>query len=171
MGSPRFLWHPCAHAPLIDPGETSSPCHHDDFVPPSAVCTASALTISLLSGLIHAACSLPVYASQLGLPRYHATLGSRLVANLCRAGLSPAGSLREVSFIYMTSSSHRLCLAHAHYGMQGFRSPGAAQRFLSLHAATYNVFDTRRHLNSAANDRDCRRKAFATWREATDVAA
>ena len=55
--------------------------------------------------------------------------------------------------------------------MQGFRSPGAAQRFLSLHAATYNVFNTRRHLNSAANHRDCRREAFATWREAAYIAA
>ena len=49
--------------------------------------------------------------------------------------------------------------------MQGFRSPGAAQRFLSLHAATYNAFNTRRHLNSAANHRDCRREAFAPCRE------
>jgi transposase-like protein len=41
--------------------------------------------------------------------------------------------------------------------MQGFRSPGAAQQFRSLHAETYNVFNTRRHLNSAANHRDRRR--------------
>jgi len=55
--------------------------------------------------------------------------------------------------------------------MQGFRSPGAAQRFLSLHAVTYNVFKTRRHLNSAADHRNCRRQAFATWREAAGIAA
>ena len=99
VGPPRFLWHPCAHAPLIDPGETSSPRRSGDSVLPSAMCTALALTISLLSGLIHAACSLPVYASQLGSPRNHATLGSRQVASLCRAGLSPAGSLRKVSTV------------------------------------------------------------------------
>ncbi len=34
--------------------------------------------------------------------------------------------------------------------MQGFRSPGAAQRFLSLHAVTYNTFNTRRRLISAS---------------------
>ena len=35
----------------------------------------------------YAACSLPVYASQPGSPRNHATLGSRPVASLCRTGL------------------------------------------------------------------------------------
>lgn len=39
-----------------------------------------------VSRLNHAAHALPVYASQPGLPPHHATLGSRLVASLCRAG-------------------------------------------------------------------------------------
>jgi putative transposase len=33
--------------------------------------------------------------------------------------------------------------------MQGFRSAGSAQRFLSCHAATYNTFNVCRHLTSA----------------------
>jgi transposase-like protein len=33
--------------------------------------------------------------------------------------------------------------------MQGFRSPGSAQPFLSIHAAIYNHFTTRRHLISS----------------------
>jgi hypothetical protein len=37
VGSPRFLWNPRAHAPLIDPGETSSPCQIGDSVLPSAI--------------------------------------------------------------------------------------------------------------------------------------
>ncbi len=54
--------------------------------------------------------------------------------------------------------------------MQGFRSPGSAQRFLSVHAATYNTFNTHRHLDSAADHRQARSQAFAAWREAAGIA-
>ncbi len=54
---------------------------------------------------------------------------------------------------------------------QGFRSPGSAQRFLSMHAATYNVFTVPRHLTTAPTHRLFRAEAFATWREAAGVAA
>jgi putative transposase len=55
--------------------------------------------------------------------------------------------------------------------MQGFKSPGSAQRFLSIHASVYNNFNTRRHLISAANHRQLRSKAFAAWRQASDAPA
>jgi transposase-like protein len=55
--------------------------------------------------------------------------------------------------------------------MQGFRSPGSAQRFLSIHAAVYNTFNTRRHLVLAPQHRQCRDAALSQWREATAVAA
>jgi transposase-like protein len=55
--------------------------------------------------------------------------------------------------------------------MQGFRSPGSAQRFLSIHDATYNTFNTRRHLCHAPHHRDRRQKAFGLWNEAAHAAA
>ena len=55
--------------------------------------------------------------------------------------------------------------------MQGFRSPGSAQRFLSIHAAVYNHFTTRRHLISATEHRHCRDQAFTAWRTDAYAAA
>ena len=55
--------------------------------------------------------------------------------------------------------------------MQGFRSPGPAQRFLSIHAAVYSYFTTRRHLISATEHRHCRDQAFTAWRTAAYAAA
>jgi transposase-like protein len=55
--------------------------------------------------------------------------------------------------------------------MRGFKSPGSAQRFLSIHASIYNTFNTCRHLISAANHRRFRAEAFASWRTAVGVAA
>src|SRR5215210_3477169 len=34
--------------------------------------------------------------------------------------------------------------------MQRFKSPGSAQRFVSMHAATYNTFNVQRHLQRPA---------------------
>ena len=47
--------------------------------------------------------------------------------------------------------------------MQGFLSPGLAQRFLSIHAAVYSHFTTRQHLISATEHRHCRDQAFTAW--------
>src|ERR1017187_479621 len=49
--------------------------------------------------------------------------------------------------------------------MQGFKSVGTAQRFLSSHAATYNTFNVQRHLTSARTHRAFRASAMQTWRE------
>ncbi|WP_342238861.1 IS6 family transposase [Inquilinus sp. OTU3971] len=45
------------------------------------------------------------------------------------------------------------------------------QRFLSMHAATYNTFNLCRHLTTARTHRRCRAEAFAAWRDAAGVAA
>ena len=55
--------------------------------------------------------------------------------------------------------------------MQRFRSTGSAQRFLSIHAAIYNTFNTRRHLISVTEHREGRHEAFCRGREAVGIAA
>jgi putative transposase len=50
------------------------------------------------------------------------------------------------------------------YKMQGFKSAGSAQRFLSTHAAVYNTFNVQRHLTSASTHRAFRAAAINTWR-------
>jgi hypothetical protein len=50
--------------------------------------------------------------------------------------------------------------------MKRFKSLGSAQRFLSIHAAIYNVF-IQRHLTSRRTLRVFRDQAMQTWRQAT----
>ena len=50
--------------------------------------------------------------------------------------------------------------------MQGFKSVGSAQRFLSTHAAVYNTFNVQRHLISAGTHRAFQTAAVDTWRVA-----
>ncbi len=50
--------------------------------------------------------------------------------------------------------------------MQRFKSAGSAQKFLSTHAAVYNIFNVQRHLTSARTHRTLRAAAMDTWREA-----
>jgi transposase-like protein len=46
---------------------------------------------------------------------------------------------------------------------QRFKSPGSAQRFLSIHAAVYNTFYVQRHLLSRRIHKQFRAEAFAVW--------
>jgi putative transposase len=54
--------------------------------------------------------------------------------------------------------------------MQGFKSPGSAQKFLSTHAAVYNTFNLQRHLTTAQTHRRFRAAAMSTWRAAVTPA-
>ena len=54
--------------------------------------------------------------------------------------------------------------------MQRFRSPGSAQRFLSMHAAVQNTFYVQRHLISRRTLRIFRAEAMARWHAATAAA-
>jgi transposase-like protein len=54
--------------------------------------------------------------------------------------------------------------------MQRFKSPGFAQRFVSMHAATYNTFNLQRHLISRRTLRTFRAQAMADWNAAVAAA-
>jgi putative transposase len=54
-------------------------------------------------------------------------------------------------------------------GMRRFKSPRQAQRFLSIHAAVYNLFNLSRHLLSAIHYRFLRQGAISSWRQAAAV--
>ncbi|MFZ6765007.1 hypothetical protein [Pseudoroseomonas sp. WGS1072] len=51
--------------------------------------------------------------------------------------------------------------------MQRFKSPGQAQRFLSVHAMIHGHFRPRRHLMAADQYRREGAKAFRIWRQET----
>ena len=48
-------------------------------------------------------------------------------------------------------------------GMRGLKSVQQAQRFPSVHAAVYKLFNLRRHLITAEHYRSLRMSAFASW--------
>jgi putative transposase len=54
--------------------------------------------------------------------------------------------------------------------LQRFKSPGSAQRVLSMHAVTYNGFTIPRRLVSARTHRLFRAEAFEAWQKAAGVA-
>ena len=51
--------------------------------------------------------------------------------------------------------------------LQRFKSPGSAQRFLSVHAVVYNTFNIQRHLINRNSLRALRAQALQTWQVAT----
>ncbi len=51
--------------------------------------------------------------------------------------------------------------------MRGFKSSAQAQRFLSVHGITQNLFRVGRHLLRAANQRMLRARAFLVWNAVT----
>ncbi len=54
--------------------------------------------------------------------------------------------------------------------MQRFKSAGSAQRFLSTHAAVYNIFNIQRHMISRKTLRQFRSEAMMTWKTVTAAA-
>ena len=54
--------------------------------------------------------------------------------------------------------------------LQRFKSVGSAQRFLFVHAATYNAFYHQRHLLRRSGFKQLRSESFAAWAQATSAA-
>ena len=54
--------------------------------------------------------------------------------------------------------------------MRRFKSPGHAQRFLSVHGVIQNLFRVGRHLVGATHHRELRDRAFVAWHTATCAA-
>jgi transposase-like protein len=54
--------------------------------------------------------------------------------------------------------------------MQGFKSPGSAQRFLVTHTAVYNHFNVQRHLISRETLKEFRDHAVNQWRDIAHAA-
>ena len=54
--------------------------------------------------------------------------------------------------------------------MRRFKSPGQAQRFLSVHGLVHNLFHVGRHLVRAAHHRELRGRSFLIWDAATIAA-
>jgi transposase-like protein len=53
---------------------------------------------------------------------------------------------------------------------QRFKSPGSAQRFLSIHSATYNTFYHQRHLLKRPMYKELRTTSFEVWQSASVAA-
>jgi transposase-like protein len=53
---------------------------------------------------------------------------------------------------------------------QRFKSPGSAQRFLNIHAATYNTFYHQRHLLKRSMYKELRTTSFEVWQSASVAA-
>jgi len=115
--SPRFLGNPLVCMP-----RSSTPASSADLAMLRYADAAFRLTNDVgarehyLSRLNHAACTLPVYASQGGSLRHHATLGSGWWPPSAGREWVPAGFRKKVSetfwLLYISFPSSRLCLAH-----------------------------------------------------------
>ena len=95
-------------------------------------------------------------------PAYGATLRELKLNNTAHTRRKRANNRAESSHVPVRRREWKL---------QALKSPRAAQRYLSMYAATYNTFTVPRHLVSARTHRLFRAEAFKTWRDAADVAA
>ena len=98
---------------------------------------------------------------------YHLGVGLRVSARWRR--ISVVDDRKALGQNNRAENSHQP-LRQRERRMKRFKSPGSAQRFRSIHAAVYNVFNIQRHLTSRRTLRVFRDQAMLTWRQATVAA-
>ena len=87
-----------------------------------------------------------------------------------RRGLGPSGRQEQGLRQNDRAENSHQPVRRRERKMQGFKSPGSAQRFLSMHAAVHNTFNVQRHLVSRSTLRLLRAEAAKTWQNATVAA-
>ncbi len=76
-------------------------------------------------------------------------------------------AVEQINHVYannLTEVSH-LPTRQREQAMRGFTSPAQAQRFLTLHGLTQNLFRLGRQLLRAVNYRLLRNQAFQVWQD------
>jgi transposase-like protein len=94
----------------------------------------------------------------------------RLIEAFYWRNANPPRVALEREFRNASSSSVTLAGIVTFTRVQRFKSAGAAQRFLSTHAAIYNTFNVQRHLISRRTMRQFRAAAMDRWDAMTAAA-
>ena len=109
--------------------------------------------------------------------RKHGVLPTTIVTDRYRAyGAAFADIELRIDHVRNKRANNRIESSHVpvrrrERKLQGFKSARSAQQFLSMHAATYNLFNTDRHLTNARTHRQVRAEALAAWRIAASATA
>ena len=107
------------------------------------------------------------YEGVLGAPSRELNLAGRRLESPIRAQAAVAARHEQGLRMNNRAENSHQPVRRRERKMQRFKSPGSAQRFLSLHAAVHNTFNVQRHLTSRRTLRVLRDEAFRTWRAAT----
>ena len=86
-------------------------------------------------------------------------------------GVAHRNVMPTVKHINAVYANNRVEVSHQptrqqEYHMRGFSSATQAQRFLTLHGLTQNIFRLGHHLHQVVNYRILRTQAFQVWKEA-----
>jgi putative transposase len=102
------------------------------------------------------------------LKNHHCEPGKIVTDKLRSYGVAHRDLIPEALHDTAQYANNRAELSHQPTGvrervMRRFKSTRQAQRFLSVHAAVYNLFNLGRHLVSASHYRDLGQGAFVSW--------